>query len=60
MKNRIKATKKRPITAIMSNGLVQHITVEESTRIQWFNGDVFSANAVLVKSSSANRILNLQ
>ena len=27
--------KKRPATPKMANGLVQHITVEESSRIQW-------------------------
>ena len=36
MKNGIKR-EKRPVTPKMTNGLVQHITVEEPTNTQWVN-----------------------
>ena len=36
IKNRTKGTK-GPDTLKMTNGLIQHITVEESTCIQWVN-----------------------
>ena len=37
IKNRIKVKKNRPDTPKMTHGLVQHITVEESTSIQLVN-----------------------
>ena len=40
MKNRIK-TQNRPNTPKMTNGLVQHITVEESTSTRWVKRAIF-------------------
>ena len=51
IKNRIK-TKNRPDTPKMTNGLVQHITVEEFTSIQWVKSLKY------YKSTTAKNLIN--
>ena len=50
IKDRTKATS-RPSTSRMTNGLVQHIIVEESTIIQWVNSDSSSCYDLYGESS---------